>query len=109
MTFADFETNARDELTRMLGAGGFDASRDIAAITVNRWSHGYAYYPNTLYDDSDQRPWPMDAARRRIGNIAVAGSDAGWDAYTHTAIDQAYRAVSDLMTSPAASSRVKTL
>jgi spermidine dehydrogenase len=109
MTFADFETNARDELTRMLGPGGFDANRDIAAITVNRWSHGYAYYPNTLYDDSDQRPWPMDASRRRIGNIAVAGSDAGWDAYTHTAIDQAYRAVSDLMTSPAASSRVKTL
>ena len=27
----------------MLGPGGFDAGRDIAAITVNRWGHGYSY------------------------------------------------------------------
>ena len=35
----------RDELDRMLGPGGFSSARDIAAITVNRWSHGYAYAP----------------------------------------------------------------
>jgi spermidine dehydrogenase len=34
----------------MLGDGGFDAERDIAAITVNRWPHGYAYEYND-YDD----------------------------------------------------------
>jgi hypothetical protein len=27
----------------MLGEGGFEPTRDIAAITVNRWPHGYAY------------------------------------------------------------------
>jgi hypothetical protein len=32
MTFADFETRIRDELDRMLGPGGFDSERDIAAI-----------------------------------------------------------------------------
>jgi spermidine dehydrogenase len=42
MTFADFEERIRDELDRMLGAGGFASGRDIAAITVNRWAHGYA-------------------------------------------------------------------
>ncbi|MEO6717585.1 MAG: NAD(P)-binding protein, partial [Novosphingobium sp.] len=36
MSFADFERNIRDELTRMLGPGGFDAGDDILAITVNR-------------------------------------------------------------------------
>ena len=96
MSFADFETAIRDELTRMLGPGGFDAGKDILAITVNRWSHGYAYYPTALYDDIDTKPFPEELARQRLGQVAIANSDAGWDAYTHTAIDQAWRAVEEL-------------
>jgi spermidine dehydrogenase len=53
MTFADFEKQIRSDLDRMLGPGGFDANRDILAITVNRWGHGYSYYFNSLYDDLD--------------------------------------------------------
>ena len=96
MSFAQFETQIRDELTRMLGSGGFDADKDILAITINRWSHGYAYYPTALYDQTDTKEFPEELARRRVGNVAIAGSDAGWDAYTHTAIDQAWRAVEEL-------------
>ena len=97
MSFDDFERPLRDELTRMLGAGGFDADQDILAITVNRWSHGYAYYPTALFDQTDTVEFPEELARRKVGNIAVANSDAGWDAYTHTAIDQAWRAVGELL------------
>ena len=50
MTFADFEARIRDELDRMLGPGGFSSVRDIAAITVNRWPHGYGYVENSLFD-----------------------------------------------------------
>ncbi len=96
MTFADFERAIRDELSRILGAGGFDADKDILGITVNRWSHGYAYYPTALFDDTDSKPFPAELSRKRVGNIAIANSDAGWDAYTHTAIDQAWRAVEEL-------------
>ncbi|MGN6750337.1 MAG: NAD(P)-binding protein, partial [Xanthobacteraceae bacterium] len=53
MTFADFETRIRDQLGRMLGPGGFDGERDIAAITVNRWPHGYGYVANSLFDPDD--------------------------------------------------------
>ena len=53
-SFADFERAIRGDLDRMLGKGGFDAGRDILAITVNRWSHGYSYTPSTLYDDVEQ-------------------------------------------------------
>ena len=35
---------------RTLGPGGFDPARDIRAITVNRWPHGYAYQYNSLWD-----------------------------------------------------------
>ncbi|HLK04728.1 MAG TPA: FAD-dependent oxidoreductase, partial [Candidatus Acidoferrum sp.] len=36
-SFEIFERNIRDQLARSLSAGGFDPSRDIEAITVNRW------------------------------------------------------------------------
>ena len=95
MSFAEFEAHLRDELTRMLGSGGFDAQRDIAAITVNRWGHGYAYGFNSLYD-RPQEPPVYEIASRRVGRLAIAGSDAAWSAYAHSAIDEAQRAVSEL-------------
>jgi spermidine dehydrogenase len=95
-TFAMYEERIRDELDRMLGSGGFSSARDIAAITVNRWAHGYAYTASPLFDRGDLEA-TMTAARKRHGNIAIANSDAGWDAYAHTAIDQAWRAVHELL------------
>jgi len=41
-SFETFERNIRDQLGRTLKDGGFDSARDITAITVNRWPHGYA-------------------------------------------------------------------
>jgi hypothetical protein len=96
--FDTFEQNVRDQLTRMLGAGGFDAGRDIRALTVNRWPHGYAYEYNSLWDPvwpEDQQPCVL--GRKQFGRITIANSDAGAYAYTNGAIDQAYRAVSELL------------
>ena len=95
-TFEKFEEHIRDDLDRMLGPGGFSSARDIAAITVNRWSHGYAYTASPLFDRGDWNATMM-AARQRQGNVAIANSDSGWDAYAHTAIDQASRAVHELL------------
>ncbi|HEY7246972.1 MAG TPA: NAD(P)-binding protein [Xanthobacteraceae bacterium] len=96
MTFSDFEEKIQDELDRMLGPGGFSSTRDIAAITVNRWPHGYGYVANTLFDPDDYGETAA-LARRPFGRIAIANSDAGGDAYAHIAIDQAARAVSELL------------
>ena len=98
-TFGAFEQNVRAQLTRMLGAGGFDASRDILALTVNRWPHGYAYQYNSLWDPFwiDGGPLPCVAARQPFGRIAIANADAAAYAYTDAAIDQAYRAVGELL------------
>ncbi len=95
--FETFERRIRDQLGRALAGGGFDPARDIEAITVNRWPHGYAYEPNSLVDPDwadDERPWVQ--GRRRFGSIAIANSDAGASAYTNVAIDQAFRAVEEL-------------
>jgi spermidine dehydrogenase len=93
--FSEFEARIRDELDRMLGPGGFSSVRDIAAITVNRWPHGYGYVRNSLYDP-DNYDETIDLARRSAGRVAIANSDAGGDAYAHLAIDQAARAVREL-------------
>lgn len=90
------EKMIREQLQEMLGQTGFDHERDITAITVNRWAHGYAYYASALFDDMDEIPNVIKRARQPIGRIAIANSDSDWDAYAHTAIDQAWRAVNEL-------------
>ena len=98
--FATFERNIRDQLARALGAGGFDPARDIEAITVNRWPHGYAPEYNPLFDPDvpeEQRPWVR--GRVPFGRIAIANSDSGGGAYTDVAIDQADRAIKELLRS----------
>ncbi len=97
MPFEDYEREVRSVLTSLLGPGGFDAARDILAITVNRWPHGYARDHIDLEDaDWNVEPPPEVVGRQRFGNIAIANSDAAADAYTHAAIDQAWRAVNEL-------------
>ncbi|HEX4543035.1 MAG TPA: NAD(P)-binding protein [Candidatus Acidoferrum sp.] len=96
--FSKFERNIRDQLTRMLGSAGFDPARDIEGITVNRWAHGYAFTPNPLFDPDwkeEEKPWVV--GRKPFGKIAIANSDAGANAYSDVAIDQAHRAVSEIL------------
>jgi spermidine dehydrogenase len=97
LTFEDYEREVRTVLDAMLGPAGFDVNKDILAITVNRWPHGYAYNYFDLWDpDYAEGQAPHEIARRRFGNMTIANADAGADAYTHVAIDQAWRAVGEL-------------
>jgi spermidine dehydrogenase len=96
--FATFEQNIRGQLGRMLGSAGFDPAKDIEGIAVNRWPHGYAPEYNGLWErDFDADHGPNIAGRKRFGRIAIANSDAGYSAYTDSAIDQAHRAVQELL------------
>lgn len=101
LSFEEMERQIRDMLGRALAEGGFDPARDIEAITCNRWSHGYAY--------EYMRPWdafwpdgelPIVNARKPWGRIAIANADSGAYAYAHSAIDQAARAVRELLGDP---------
>jgi spermidine dehydrogenase len=96
--FATFERNIREQLLRVLGPGGFDPVHDIQAITVNRWPHGYAPEYNSLFDaDVPEAQRPNVIGRARFGRITIANSDAGAAAYTDSAINQADRAVNELL------------
>lgn len=93
--FEAIEREIRTHLGGMLGGGGFDPARDIEAIAVNRWPHGYAFQPNSLFDP-EYAPGeaPNEIGRQGFGRIAIANSDAS--AYLDAAIDQAARAIREL-------------
>ena len=97
--FSVFEDHVRDQLDQALSGAGFDADRDIHAITVNRWAHGYAYSPGLIwepdYATNDEKPWVI--GRQPYGRITIANSDSAARADTNAAITQGYRAVAELM------------
>src|SRR6202008_1808935 len=97
MQFRSSERTIRTLRARILPGGAFDPACDTQAITVNRWPHGYAYEYNSLYDPD----WPEDQqpcviGRQPFGRISIANSDAEAFAYTNAAIDQAFRAVTEV-------------
>jgi spermidine dehydrogenase len=95
MSFDDFERGILEQMSGALSPGGFDAGKDIAAITVNRWPHGYAYEYNEFSDPPGMNRYngPNVAGRAQIGRISIANSDAEAYAYVNGAIDAADRAV----------------
>ena len=99
--FEVIERNVRDQLQSLLGDGGFDAAEDIVGITVNRWSHGYSYWYNSLFDpvyEDDEDPrYPHIIGRQPFGRIAIANADSAANAMLESAIEQAHRAVNELL------------
>ena len=96
-SFATYEQEVKEQLTAMFGSNGFNAERDIEAITVNRWSHGYSYAYYPIYDPEwEEGQAPHELGRAPIGSISIANADSEGAPYLHAAIDAAERAVSEL-------------
>lgn len=97
LAFEDYEEAVVAELSSAFGDYGFDAQKDIAGITVNRWPHGYAYEYNELFDgDMSPLKGPHIEARKPVGKLAIANSDSSAYAYVDGAVDAAIRAVTEL-------------
>lgn len=102
-SFETIERQVRTQLTSLLGNAGFNPAEDILAITVNRWAHGYAYDLSShalfdqLYDDYNDPRYPHMRARKPFGRIAIANADSAASAMLEAAVEQAHRAVSELL------------
>ena len=99
--FETFEFHVKEQLSQALAGHDFDPDRNISAITVNRWPHGYAYSSELIwepdYEDELDKPWVK--GRQAVGRIHVANSDAGAKADTGVAMAQAFRAVQEILAS----------
>ena len=98
MSFEEIEAATLSQLTGIFGSAGFDAERDVEAISVNRWAHGYAYEYMDLHDpDWPECEAPHELGRKPMGRIAIANSDAEAYAYVQAAMKAARRAVNELL------------
>lgn len=97
--FSVFEDHVKSHLDQALGKAGFDAGKDITAITVNRWPHGYSYSNDLLWEPNwpseESKPWVI--GRQQFGRIAIANSDAGAAADTNSAITHGIRAANEML------------
>ena len=97
--FSVYEGHVKDQLDGALGGGGFDSDRDISAITVNRWPHGYSYSNELIWEpdweNEESKPWVI--GRQQYGRISIANSDAGASADTNSAITQGIRAAQEAL------------
>jgi spermidine dehydrogenase len=101
MSFRELEAALVDVLERSVNVSGgdFEPQRDIHSIMVNRWNYGYAHELTSVWDPSLYGPWanqPQVRGRRPLRNVAIANSDSAAFAYTHSAINEGFRAVQDL-------------
>jgi len=85
--FATYERRVREKLTHLFGPWGFSAADDIAAITVNRWAHGY-----TFSSLPGERKSSRKAGHAKLGRISFADADAAGDPWTQSAGQEGRRA-----------------
>jgi spermidine dehydrogenase len=101
MSFQDLEDAVWDVLDRSVNklGGDFDPERDVHAVMVNRWNYGYAHELTSTWDPSLYGPnanQPQVKGRVPFKNVSIANSDSAAFAYTHSAINEGYRAIQDL-------------
>jgi spermidine dehydrogenase len=96
--FREYERQIRQQFNDMFGHSGFDGSRDIAGIILNRWGHAYlSPAPGFFFGDGSQ-PAPSDLLRAGpFGRIAFANTDLSGVADHRSSIMEANRAVGQLL------------
>jgi len=96
--FRDYERQIRQQFTDMFARSGFDASRDIAGIILNRWGHAYLSPAPGFFFGKDGKPAPGDVLRAApFGRIAFANTDLSGVADHRSSIIEADRAVGQLL------------
>jgi spermidine dehydrogenase len=96
--FREYERQIRQQFSEMFTSAGFDGSRDIAGIILNRWGHAYASPAPGFYFGKDGQPAPGDVLRAApFGRIAFANTDLSGMPDHKSSIIEADRAVEQLL------------
>jgi spermidine dehydrogenase len=91
-SYADYEKEIVDQMTRMFSAHGFDAENDIAAIVLNRWGHAYISPQPGFHFGKDGKDAPRDIVKKGFGRVQFGHSElSGYMSHTR-AINEGARA-----------------
>ena len=96
--FRSYERQIREQFHSLFARSGFNASRDIAGIILNRWGHAYLSPKPGFFFGRDGKPAPSDVIRQNShGRIAFANSDLAGIMDHRMSILEAQRAVGQIM------------
>jgi spermidine dehydrogenase len=101
-SYPAFERKIVNQMLELFGSAGFDATRDIAGIILNRWGHAFSVpYPG-FYGGAGDQPAPRDIIRRSYGRVAFAHSELGGLQHWGPAADEGRRAFGQIASAMAA-------
>lgn len=97
LSYRDIEYRVRDQFTKMFGQAGFDAKRDIAGITANRWGHAYVVTPPGFHHGKNGALSASDTIRKGFGRIQFAHSELIGEQLWQTAAMEGERAAAEVL------------
>jgi spermidine dehydrogenase len=96
-SYATYEKEIVDQMTRMFSDHGFDAESDIAGIVLNRWGHAYISPQPGFHFGKDGKDAPREIVRKGYGRIQFGHSElTGYMSHTR-ALGEGVRAASEAM------------
>ncbi|NQV87450.1 MAG: NAD(P)-binding protein [Woeseiaceae bacterium] len=91
-SYADYENEIVDQMTKMFSAYGFDAGSDIAGIVLNRWGHAYISPQPGFHFGKNGQEAPIDTVKKGFGRVQFGHSElSGYMSHTR-ALNEGSRA-----------------
>jgi spermidine dehydrogenase len=91
-SYADYERKLRAHMTKLFGASGFDARRDIAGIILNRWGHARMLQPPNFFYGQNGAPAAREIVQKGFGRIIIGHSELNGHQSMSGAMSQGARA-----------------
>jgi spermidine dehydrogenase len=92
LPFSTLERWVLDDLQQIFGPFGLNARRDVAALSICRWGHGYV-----LPDPGLLSGGALQAAAAPLGRIAFANSDLDGFSHVDGALGHGHRAAREVL------------
>jgi spermidine dehydrogenase len=96
-SFAEYERQCREQMVKMFGDTGFDPSKDIGGIILNRWGHARLVQPPGWYFGRDGKLPVREVVQRGFGRVAIGHSELNGHQSVGGAMSQGRRAVEQVL------------
>jgi spermidine dehydrogenase len=96
-SYAQYEKEIIEQMTKMFASAGFKAERDVAGIVLNRWGHAYISPQPGFHFGKDGKEAPKEVVRRGYGRIQFGHSElTGYMSHSR-ALSEGARAAAQVM------------